>query len=68
MSPTCVTHSHQTHSCCVCMYVFLKVRARGHELLNIVLEHLGLTELQVFSLAVLRGQSAVCVGAQERMF
>lgn len=43
---------------CLCMYVFLKVRAKGHEVLNIVLEHLGLTELQVFSLAVLRGQSA----------
>lgn len=26
-------------------------------MLNIVLEHLGVTELQVFSLAVLRGQS-----------
>lgn len=57
-NPTCVTHSCQTHSSCVCMYVFLKVRAKGHEVLNIVLEHLGLTELQVFSLAVLRGQSA----------
>lgn len=39
---------------CVCF----QVKARGHEVLNSVLKQVGVSDLQVFGLAVLRGQLA----------
>lgn len=48
-----------------------QVKARSCEVLTSVLKQLGVSDLQVFGLAVVRGQSAcvcVCVGDQEKIF
>ncbi len=43
---------------CVSYVCVLQVKARGHEVYNSVLKQLCVSELQVFGLAVLRGQLA----------
>ncbi|XP_028424203.1 FERM domain-containing protein 6 [Perca flavescens] len=58
----CVLLPNKQHLDCI-----VGVRARGHEVLNSVLKHLGVSELQVFGLAVLRDNEYLFLDSAQKL-
>ncbi|XP_039644981.1 FERM domain-containing protein 6-like isoform X5 [Perca fluviatilis] len=58
----CILLPNKQHLDCT-----VRVRARGHEVLNSVLKHLGVSELQVFGLAVLRDNEYLFLESAQKL-
>ncbi|XP_078136074.1 FERM domain-containing protein 6 [Sander vitreus] len=58
----CILLPNKQHLDCT-----VRVRARGHEVLNSVLKHLGISELQVFGLAVLRDNEYLFLDSEQKL-